>query len=133
MIDPPPIFFITGGVLDAEERSLDVDIVHLIELFRAYFLDHLADVDAGIVDEDVETSRFILDLLNGPLPVGLQRDVERQESGPGARLAQFCFCRRAGLLVDVGDVNDRALPAERLRDGVADPLGATGYQRSLVA
>jgi hypothetical protein len=69
-----------NGPFDAEERTLDVDAVHLVELLRRHLLDDLADVDAGVVHEDVEAARLLLDLSEHAAPVVLAGHVELGES-----------------------------------------------------
>ena len=132
MIDPAADLLHDGKrMLDAQKRTLDIDAVHPIELFRAHLLDDFADVDAGIVHEDIEAAHILLDLTEHPLPVGLLADIKQGKRGVAALVAQLCRGRRPRFLVDVGDVDDGAFSAEGLRDGVADALGATGNQSSL--
>ena len=131
MLPPlPPVARAAGAhgaeaVLDAERRAEEVDVEHLADLVGLDLGEQAGDLDAGVVDQDVEAAEVLDGLADRPLPAVVAGDVEGDEA---VLLAETLGDRAAGLLLEVGDDDGGAGVGQRLGHPLAEPLGPSGDQ-----
>ena len=115
--------------LGHEEHALEVHVDDPVELLLGEGLERLADVDAGIVEQDVDRPELARRLGGEGPPGGDVGDVDRAVQGAPAERADL-----AGGLVGLGPVVEmakgdvRALGREGQRRGAADAARAAGDQ-----
>ena len=130
MILPPPRLQERGiDRLGAEEGAGEIAVDDRMPLGERVVLGLLADVDAGIVDQDVDAAEVRERPLDQPLAIGLGGDVRLETDRVGAQLAQRGHCRRVllGIAPDNGQPGSGL--AEPERHAVADPAIAPGDDR----
>ena len=69
------------GVLGAQERAAEVDAEHLVEGGRGQSVGVLGDLNAGVVDEEVDRTELVGHRLEHGLHLVLVRDVGFDEDG----------------------------------------------------
>ena len=87
--------------------------------------------DAGVVDEDVDTSRLRQDLLDHGLGRRRAGDVDADRKCLRADAAEAVGRRRGRCGVAVGDRDPRTGPCEARGDAFADALSRAGDDRRL--
>ena len=116
--------------LRAEVDALQVDrrdlleyaVIQLVFPVRIVRIDEEArDVDAGIVDEDVDAAELLLRLLHHCLDARTLRHVSDDVEHLAAR---FLKCGRLGIHIADDDI--RALFQKGLHDRLADPRRTAG-------
>ena len=120
----------------AQERAAQVDREHLVELGARELLGRPGDLDAGVVDEDVEAAEALARLADHAHDVLLGGDVALDEHVADAVLAHLPqagvhLLLGPGRLVGRGQVVDRdvgAVLGEPHGGRLADPGGAAGDQ-----
>ena len=131
MIEPPPAPAHEGErVLGGEEGAGHVDREDAVPLVEGGVLDGLLDLDAGRVDEHVETAVGTLDAghqLDGAL---FARDVVAVEDDGARRGTGISRSRGLGLR-EAGRVHRRPLGREPRANGRPDPAAAPGDDRHL--
>ena len=68
------------AVLDAERGAEDVDLQHRADVLGVHLGDQAGDLDAGVVDQDVQPAELRHGLLDGGGPAGVVGDVEGDEA-----------------------------------------------------
>ena len=111
--------------LAAEERALQVDAQHAVEILFRNIEEVAGRDDAGIVDEDVDLAAEIQRRGEEIGDVVAIADICAHETA-GAERSEPLDRRRAGVGVDIRDDDPRPLGHEPLGDGIADPLGTAG-------
>ena len=86
------------------------------------------DLDAGVVDQDVEAAEFVDSRFDRGLPARVVGDVEFDGSH-FAVIAERFRGLRALILLDIADHHGRAGLGQTFGDRRADPLRAAGDQR----
>ena len=125
MLAPSPRCF--DGGLRGEQKAEDVDVEDLVELLFGDGLDGGELVDAGVVDENVETAEVLDGRVDDALGFGGLGDVAADGDGlatGGGDGGDDGF--GAGLAGGVVDDDGCAFGGERLGDGGADTLGCAG-------
>src|SRR6516225_1380004 len=115
-----------------EEGSVEMDGHHLLPVRERKALDWMHDLDAGIADEDIDTTvggnHFFHALLNLSLVGYIHSDGHRLAPGLGDFLRDRS-CRR---FVQVGDGDLATFPREGERDLFPDAACGTGDNCNLV-
>src|SRR5690606_14234049 len=83
--------------------------------------------NSRIVDQHVETIQFFLHVQEQPVQVGGPADVAHRPGDPRVSFGGFPY----GFLVDVDDVNARAVGGEGLGHDQADSAGTGGDENTL--
>ena len=115
-------------VFHAEPDAENVDVAHLADVGGLEIDDERGDLDARVVDENVEAAELGDRGLDRRGPLLVVGDVEIHEIALGARLRQSCGRLPAALLENVGDHDRRAGIGERRRDSGADAARASRHQ-----
>src|SRR5207244_7246730 len=89
------------GVLDAERGAQDVDLEHLADIVWVQVDDQAGNLDAGVVDDDVEAAELGDRALDAQLPAVVVGHVQREERGVAAGLLDRVDGGLAKLLADV--------------------------------
>ena len=113
------------AVLDAERRAEEVDVEHLADLVGLDLGEQAGDLDAGVVDQDVEAAEVLDRLADGLLPAVVAGHVEGDEA---VLLTQPLGDRPTGLLLEVGDHHGGAGVGQRAGHPLPEPLGPSGDQ-----
>ena len=113
-------------VLDAERGAEQVDLELLAHLGRVEVDDQAGDLDACVVDDDVEPAGALDGGRDGSLPARVVGDVEMDR---GVTVSERLGDLAGELVLDVGDDDGGARGGERLGHALAEALGATGHQR----
>src|SRR5262249_27715010 len=115
------------GVLAAEVDTADVGREDALVLLLRELPERDHPVrEAGVVDEDVETTEARRRLRDHRLHVARARDVGADEASRAALLGDRRGNAAAFRLVHVGDHHTRTLAREARRDRLAEPRAAAG-------
>ena len=118
--------------LGGEERPLEVDAHDEVEARLAHVGERLADLDAGVVDQDVEAAEGLVRVAHEALGLARYADVRAQcDRLPAQLLDPGGDGARAVAAAVVVHRHVGALAREAQRDGLADAAGAAGDERSL--
>ena len=112
------------AVLDAERRAEDVDLEHPSEVVGLGVDDQAGDLDARVVDEDVEPAELLDRGRDRGLPARLVGDVEVR-----GLTADALRGLRGQVVLEVADHHLRAGRGERLRHPGAEAVRAAGDER----
>ena len=115
--------------LGHEEHALEVHVDDPVELLLGEGLERLADVDAGIVEQDVDRPELAR-RLGGEGPAGGDvGDIDRAVQGAPAERADLAGCLVGlALVVEMAEGDVRALGGEGQGRGAADAARAAGDQ-----
>ena len=107
--------------LEAESGAEDVDLQHRADVLRVHLDDQAGDLDAGVVDQDVEPAEVGGGGGGGVLPARLVGDVEVHEAVALAleRVGHLL----AEVVLQVRDDDAGAGSGERLRHPLPESLG----------
>ena len=132
------------GLAGAQERAPEVDRQYLVEVGRGQLVGVFGDLDAGVVDQDVQPPVFIhhpVEHLMDGLFVG---HVRGDQDRPAARLGHLLHADLDPVLdgfpggdrtigaAHVVDCDVRAFLAQADGDGLADSRASAGDQSHLV-
>ena len=117
--------------LGAQEHARRVDLQNPFPVIERRFHDRHATVQGRVVDENVHFPKGFDCLANGPLPVVLRRNVQRNEQCPTAGLVDLRLDLLALVLQYVSDDHGCPFAGKQRRLGGPLPSGAPGDQRNL--
>ena len=115
--------------LAGEERALEVDAQHAVEIGLLQVEEVGGVDDAGVVDQDVERAERRDGVVDQLLDRARIADVGGDEAGVGAERLGLGL---PGRRVDIRDDDARALRDVALGDGEPDAARAAGDDRNLV-
>ena len=115
-------------MLHAERRADDIDVPHAAQILGFDIDDQRGDLDAGVVDEDVEAAQFGDRRRHRGLPARVVGDVEGHEGGLGAAGRDRLRGLPANVRQHVADHHRRASPGKRRRHPGAEAARAAGHQ-----
>ncbi len=133
--DPAPLARLHAGQRGADrmEGRAHVDRDDLVPLLDREFLDRRDELDAGIVDEDVDRAELALgirDHLGDLVALGhVGGRIERLDAELGLDAGPLLFDR--GGIAETVDHQRRAFARESPRDRQADTAGRTRYDSNL--
>ena len=73
------------GGLAAEEQASQVDVQHAVPFFQRKFLRRFANIDAGIVDQDIHAPELLDRRIHSRLRTAFFRQIHRDGSGTAAQ------------------------------------------------
>jgi hypothetical protein len=128
MILPPPAAFIA-----AQERAGQVGVDDAVPFLKRKRLRGFADIDAGVVDENVDAAELAADALDHGCNSRFVGDVGRHGNGPGAKPFD-AGDRRGRLRLIAPDDRDRGSSFRQpARHAKSDAAIAAGHDRNLAA
>ena len=107
------------GLADGKEPAL-IDSDDFVELLHGRVFQSLEEIDARVVDEEVEASGFGSDRVAHSLDVGRRGDIALQISHFEPLRFKFGKCLQAFFFIATIEVNGGAAAGEDLGAGVAD-------------
>ena len=116
-------------MLDPEADADDVDVEHLAQVVRIGVDHEGRDLDAGIVDKDVEAAERGDSCLDGLLPLGLVGHVQRDEARLPAHGGDAIGGLAAEVVEDVTDHHRGPGGGECLGDAGPDAASTSGHER----
>ncbi len=88
-----------------------------------------ADIEAGVVDQDVDAAMRPRDIAEQSADILAARDIDRGGAGQSAGIGQISRRLECGFTVDVGEPDVSALDGEKARGGKADAGRRSRHQR----
>jgi hypothetical protein len=115
-------------MFQAERSADDVDVEHAAQLCGLDVRHQRGDLDAGVVDENVESTERVDRCLHRGGPIVFLGDVELHEADLGATGRQLASGVAAERGQHVADHHRRTGFCQRLRHAFAEAARATGDQ-----
>lgn len=112
-------------MLEAEGGAQDVDLEHRPDLLRGDLGEQAGDLDAGVVDQQIEAAQQVDGRTDRVLPAALVGDVELDEPVAAAEVVGDPL---AGLGLEIADHHGGAGGDQCSGHALAETLGPAGDQ-----
>ena len=122
MIEPEPLAYICGSTgLGGEERTIEVNGQHLFPIGEGIFLQLVHDLDAGVGDEDINTTPGGDNSGNASIDLIFAGHIHRHGHGGAGRLVinQFGGCI-GSIEIEIGNDDFGTFGRIAFGNGLAD-------------